>query len=232
MLIGICDDEQIIKKELIRLCDEYNQTNLSAFKLVSFSSGEEILQFGQTIDILFLDIQMKGMDGLKTAEKIRENDEGMIIIFLTGYKGYMQVGYRVRAFRYLLKPVNEQDFYNTLTEAIKEITRNSKAIVNLEGETLFIKLNDIIYIEYMERHTLVRTCRGSYESQQTMSEWEDILNNGDFFRVHKAYIVNIGFIEEIGKQVLLDNGEKVELAIRQIGKLKKACKAYRRRNAR
>ena len=232
MLIGICDDELIIRKELLRLCEEFNQSNLSDLKMVSFSSGEELLKFEQTIDILFLDIQMQGIDGLKTAEKIREKDEGMIIVFLTGFEGYMQAGYRVRAFRYLLKPVNEPDFYSTLTEAIKEITKNCKAIVGLEGETRFIKLNDIIYVEYVERYTVVRTCRGSYESQQNMSEWETILNNGDFFRVHKAYIVNIGFIEEIGKEILLDNGEKVELAIRQMGKLKKACKAYRRRNAR
>jgi DNA-binding LytR/AlgR family response regulator len=65
-----------------------------------------------------------------------------------------------------------------------------------------------------------------------MNEWENILNTGDFFRVHKAYIVNMDFINEIGKEILLDNGEKVAVSIRQVGRLKKACKAYRRRNAR
>lgn len=232
MLIGICDDEEIIRNELIKLCRNFSALNVCKFDIVSFSSGEELLDYSEIIDILFLDIQMKGMNGLRTAERIREKDEGMIIIFLTGFKGFMQAGYRVRAFRYLLKPVKEQEFLNSLTEAIKDITKNCKAVVGLDGEISFVKLKDIIYIEYVNRYTVVRTLRGIYESVTSLNEWETILDNGDFFRVHKAFIVNMEYISEIGKNILLDNGEKVELAIRQAGKLKKACKAYRRRNAR
>lgn len=232
MQIGICDDEAIIREELLRLCREYKSTGMSDLTCVCFSSGEELLAYNQQIDILFLDIQMRGLNGLKAAEKIREKDDSMFIIFLTGYKGFMQAGYRVKAFRYLLKPINENEFTQTLTEAVNDITKNYKAIIGLEGETLFIRLKDIIYIEYVDRCTVIRTQRGTYESTTTMNEWETILNTGDFFRVHKAYIVNMEYINEIGKNVVLDNGEKVELAIRQVGKLKKACKAYRRRNAR
>lgn len=232
MLIGICDDELVIRKELIRFCERLKEVSLSDMEIIGFSSGNEVLVCKKTIDILFLDIQMKGLTGMQTAEKIREYDDGMTIIFLTGYKGYLQAGYRVRAFRYLLKPVKEQEFMNTLMEAVQDIRKNSKAIVGLEGNVYFINLKDIIYVEYVDRYTVVRTRRGTYDSQMTMSEWESTLDNGDFFRVHKAYIVNLEYINEIGREILLDNGEKVELAIRQAGKLKKACKVYRRRNAR
>lgn len=232
MLIGICDDEEIIRNDLIRICNNYKNAMLSDVEIITFSSGEELINNQKSIDILFLDIQMKGLNGMRTAEKIRESDESMIIIFLTGYRGFMQAGYKVRAFRYLLKPVNEQDCIKALSEAILDIKKNCKAIVGKDGDTLFVKLKDIIYIEYVHRYTVIRTLRGIYESMTTMSEWESILNNGDFFRVHKAYIVNMAFINEISKEVLLDNGEKVELAVRQSGRLKKACKDYRRRNAR
>jgi DNA-binding LytR/AlgR family response regulator len=144
----------------------------------------------------------------------------------------MQDGYRVKAFRYLLKPLKELDFMQTVSDAINDITKNSKAIVGKDGEIIFIKIKEIIYIEYQNRYTLVRTKKCYYESPMTMSEWETMLNTGDFFRVHKAYIVNMEYIEEIGKEILLDNGEKVEVAFRQISKLKKACKEYRKRNAR
>lgn len=232
MLIGICDDEVIIRDELIRLCNKFKTSNLNNFDIICFSSGEELLASNKPIDILFLDIQMKGLNGLKTAEKIRATDDSMIIIFLTGFKGFMQEGYRVRAFRYLLKPVKMQEFILTLTEAIQDITKNYKAIVGADGETIFVKLKDIIYVEYIHRCTVVRTKKITYESSMTMSEWENILNTGDFFRVHKAYIVNMEYIVEIGKEILLENGEKVELALRQLGKLKKASKEFRRRNAR
>jgi DNA-binding LytR/AlgR family response regulator len=232
VLVGICDDEAMIRDELVRLCGKFNNSNLAELEIVSFSSGDELLQSKQPIDILFLDIQMKGLNGLKTAEKIREKDESMIIIFLTGYTGFLQAGYRVKAFRYLLKPVNEREFMQTLTEAVNDLTRHCRVVLDTDGETHFIKLKEIIYIEYVNRNTVVRTGRAAYETTTSMSDWETILNTGDFFRVHKAYIVNMEYINEIGKEILLDNGEKVEVAIRQLGKLKKACKAYRRRNAR
>jgi DNA-binding LytR/AlgR family response regulator len=232
MLIGICDDEVIMRDELVRLCRLYMETSINDIDLICFTSGEELLACNQPIDILFLDIQMRGINGLRTAEKIREKDESMIIIFLTGFKGFLQEGYRVKAFRYLLKPIKEQEFLHSLAEAIKDITKNYKAIVGMDGETIFVKLRDIIYIEYINRCTIVRTKVNAFESSTSMSDWEMILNTGDFYRVHKAYIVNMQFIEEIGREILLDNGEKVEVSIRQIGKLKKACKEYRRRNAR
>lgn len=232
VLIGICDDEAIIRDEIIRLIDKFRETNINDIEIICFESGEELLDYQKPIDILFLDIQMKGLNGLKTAEQIRNTDESMIIIFLTGFHGFMQEGYRVKAFRYLLKPVNEQQFMSTLAEAVKDITKNFKAILGLEGETLYVKMKDIIYVEYINRLTVVRTKKGIFESYTKMNEWENILNTGDFFRVHKAYIVNMEYIEEIGKEILLDNGEKVDIAIRQIGKLRKACKEYRRRNAR
>jgi DNA-binding LytR/AlgR family response regulator len=232
VLVGICDDEAVIRDELFRLCVKYKDTNINDLEIVCFSSGDELIRSNRSIDILFLDIQMKGLNGLRTAEKIREKDDSMIIIFLTGYRGYMQEGYRVRAFRYLLKPVKEQEFIQTLSESVKDITRNNKVIVGIDGETNYVKLQDIIYIEYLNRSSLVRTRKASYQSYTTLNEWENILNNGDFYRTHKAYIVNLAYIEEIGKEILLDNGEKVELSARQIGKIKKACREYRKRNAR
>lgn len=232
MLLGICDDEAIIRDALQRLYNIYKELNIIDLEVVCFSSGEELIKYDKPLDILFLDIQMKGMNGLQTAEKIREKDDSLIIIFLTGYRGFIQEGYRVRAFRYLLKPIKEQEFMQALSEAIKDITRNFKAIAGIDGETSYIKLQDIIYIEYIDRCSVVRTRKATYQSYTTLSEWESILNNGDFFRAHKAYIVNLAYIEEIGKDILMDNGEKVELAIRQTGKIKKACKEYRRRNAR
>ncbi len=232
MRIGICDDENIIRRELLNFCEEYKLLHINDIETVCFSSGEELLMCKQPIDILFLDIQMKGINGMKVAEKIREKDESMIIIFLTGYQGFMQEGYKVRAFRYLIKPLKHKEFNQVLSEAIHDLTKDSKAMVGTDGETVLFKIRDIIYIEYNNRNTIVRTKKDSYESTSTMMEWESILNTGDFFRVHKSYIVNMAYIEEIGKDVLLENGEKVELAIRQSGKLKKACREYRRRNAR
>lgn len=232
MRIGICDDEDCIRNHLIGLCNKFQEITLNRFDLVGFRSGEELLKYKEPIDILFLDVQMKGINGMKTAIKIRDNEDSMSIIFVTGYRSFMQEGYRVKAFRYLLKPLKEEDFMKALGEAIRDLKKNSKAVLGKDGITLFLKLDEIVYIEYGNRASLVRTRKCSYESILTMSEWENILDNGDFFRVHKAYIVNMKYVEEIDKNVTLDNGEKVELSFRKTAKFKKACKEFRIRNAR
>ncbi|MBH1942189.1 response regulator transcription factor [Mobilitalea sibirica] len=231
MRIGICDDEDIIRSEISRLCRKFHELSLIKYDLVEFSSGEELLDYKGTIDILFLDIQMKGMNGMQTAKKIRESDDSIYIIFLTGYRSFMQEGYKVRAFRYLIKPLKEDQFQITFSEVLQDFSKNFKAILGKEGKTYYIKLKDILYIEYANRSSLVRTRHSCYESILTMSEWESLLGTGDFYRVHKAFIVNMQYVEQIDKTILMDNGEKVEVALRKIPKFKKACKEFRKRNA-
>jgi len=232
LVIGFCDDELSIREELVQLCKQYMKANLSNFEIITFNSGEEVIEYDKTINILFLDIQMKGINGLETAEKLRQKDENMIIVFLTGYINFMQAGYRVKAFRYLLKPVKNSEFTETLLEAIHEVKKDSRIIIGTEGEIIFLKLKEIIYIECINRYTVVRTKKKYFETLIKMNKWEDILNSGDFYRVHKSYIVNLEYIKEIGKEIILDNEEKVEVSVRKVGQLKKVSKAYRRRNAR
>ena len=233
MRIGICDDEKIISDELMRLCNKYMENSLIKFKINRFSSGEELLQYKEPIDILFLDIQMKGINGMRAAMDLRERNDSVSIVFVTAYQNFIQEGYRVRAFRYLLKPISEEQFVMTLDEAIEDLNKDSKTILMKDGSIIYIKLSKIIYVEYCGNHiSLIRTREGSYNSHLSMCEWEDILNTGDFYRVHKAYIVNMGYVEKIDNIITLDNGEKVELSYRKKTKFKAAMLEYRRLNAR
>ncbi len=231
MRIGICDDERIIREELSLYCNKYKEACLTDCNIISAASGEELLKQEEPIDILFLDVQMKGLDGLTAARQLRRKDENVKIIFVTGHTDFMQEGYEVKAFRYLLKPLKEEEILRTLREAVEEITKDAKVPLSKDGKTRFVKLKDILYIEYANRSCLVRTRRDCYVCKQPMSAWEQILNNGDFYRVHKSFIVNMAYVEEIGKCILMENGERVELAFRQASRFKLACREYRRRNA-
>ncbi len=231
MRIGICDDEIVIREEMSLYCLRYKETCLLDFEVVCFASGEELLSYERTIDILFLDVQMKGKDGLETAKELRLRGEELLIIFVTGHGDFMQDGYRVKAFRYLLKPLKEEDMIKAFKDALDELTGSSRIALQKSGTTRYIKPRDILYIEYADRCCIVRTKKDCYESSQSMSAWEQMLHTGDFYRVHKAFIVNMAYVEEIGKYILMENGERVELAFRQTSKFKQACREYRRRNA-
>lgn len=231
MRIAVCDDEKIIREELLRLCRCFREGQSAAIELVSFSSGEELLRYREPVDILFLDVQMRGMNGLETALKIRERNDSMSIIFLTGYRSFMQEGYRVKAFRYLLKPIKEKDVMAALGEAVQDLQKNDKAVTGKDGNLYFVKLSEIIYIECGNRCTLVRTVKNCFESSSTMCEWESVLSSGNFFRVHKGYIVNLRFVDTVSNVILMENGEKVALSLRNRSKFMKACREFRRWNA-
>ena len=128
----------------------------------------------------------------------------MIIIFVTGYRAFWQEGYKVRAFRYLLKPLKETDFMIALGDTIV-LYKNSK-MVWVRTVIFLYSFKDILYIECRNRSTLVRTKTNCFESVMTMTEWEKLLDNGDFYRVHKSYIVNMYYIDKIDDKVTMDNG--------------------------
>ena len=120
LTIGICDDEKEIREKIKNVVEKTMFDDDRDYRIKTFSSGEELLQenVGE-IDILFLDILMGDINGMDTARKIRENDKNMEIIFITSLVDYISDGYEVRAYRYLLKPVDEEIVANHLKSCIK-----------------------------------------------------------------------------------------------------------------
>lgn len=104
--VAICDDEKEFVSEMRGLIERYSEEKQNEIRISSFANGLELMEhYDKTIDLIFLDIQMKGMDGLKAAEKIRQQDEEVGIIFLTSLKQYALEGYKYRAVNYIVKPM-------------------------------------------------------------------------------------------------------------------------------
>ena len=121
--IAICDDEQLdIKyiKELLHIWQE--ETNIS-LQIETFNSAESFLFHyadDKLYDIIFLDIELGGMDGVTIAKKIRKENKTVQIIFISGYSDYIAEGYEVEALHYLLKPVNKEKLFSVLDRAVEE----------------------------------------------------------------------------------------------------------------
>lgn len=130
MNIAICDDEENIRCLIRKLIERQE----GSFHIMEFSSGGALLQFWQQegrerIDILFLDISMDGIDGMKVAEQIRawkeEREEPLwgslpLLIFVSGYSEYMPKAFSVNAFQYLMKPLDEREFEAVFAKALRE----------------------------------------------------------------------------------------------------------------
>ena len=168
---------------------------------------------------------MDGMNGIEAARSLRERQDEIVLIFITGIKEYVFDAFDLYAFQYLLKPLDEKKFAEVLDRAVKEAGRKKeKRGIFIKARNLTLAQTDILYIESRGKKVEIHTARDeeSIEIYAAMDELEGQLGEG-FYRCHRAYIVNMAYITEYGgDSILLTNGDKVYLAKRKYGDFVKA----------
>ncbi len=206
--IGICDDESIHRNKIKQILVDNLSTHNTDYKIYEYDSGESLLsKYTNNLDILIMDIQMNSINGMDTARKIREIDDNVEIIFMTSFSEFMQDGYEVKAYRYLLKPINEKKIMKHVTTCIKDIIlkRNNYLTINTKNYIDRIKIDSILYIETSRPNVLIYTNDNMYTTKMNISKIEKILIEYGFFRCHTSYIVNLKKIESMdGKNVVLN----------------------------
>lgn len=214
MQIGICDDQ----KEIREMIAEKVKKIYPAEDVVSYSSGQEVLDALHLPDILFLDIQMPEMDGLKTAGQLRKLNQQMIIIFVTVTKDYVFQSFDVGAFHYLVKPFQDEKFVEVLQSAVRQY-RESKMkrmgikkktpslLVTTKGKHIAIPLEDIIYAEVFNRKIIIHTTDADIEYYGKMKELEKKAGD-DFFRSHRAYLIHFNYVRKYdARTIYLENAQ-------------------------
>lgn len=211
MNIAICDDEEIIREQVKGLIEKQK----AGFYFDTYKTGEELLAAGKHFDVIFLDIQMDGKNGIETARELRKREEDAILIFITGIREYVFEAFDVAAFHYLLKPIEESRFTEVFGRAVKEAGKRK------EQEQLFIKtrnrnitldMKEILYVENRGKKLEIHTTKETLEIYAAMSKLEERLND-KFYRSHRGYLVNMAYITEYGiDSISLSNGESIYLA--------------------
>ena len=214
----IYDDDIEFSLLFEKLLYRYAEENDKEIDVEIFQGGENAaLQIAQNeYDILFLDVSMAKMDGIKLAKRIREYDNNVYIVFVTAFIDYSLEGYKVDAIRYILKDSEslEKSMYeclNTITDRMSSIEQKIE-LEFLEGKK-YIRPNDILYVE-SNLHKLTFHLRGQSEKNYTMYERLDQIEikfqNYHFCRSHKSYLVNLKYVQSIERyEITLVNGEKV-----------------------
>lgn len=200
MQIAICDDEKNIR-ELIRnkVAKQYPEADI-----VFFQSGEELLLSDEHIDILFLDIQMNGRNGMETARELRKKDKKIIIIFVTAIEDYVFQAFDVGAFHYIVKPIDDGKFEDILWRAVEEWSLQSQDVkeseekyimINNHGIHTKVMLDEIIYAEVFNRKVVLHKEDGIMEYYGKLSDLEAVTGDS-FFRPHRAYLINFKYVEK------------------------------------
>lgn len=198
MKIAVCDDEKSIREMLRnKICMEYPEADISFYE-----SGEALLAHDGIIDILFLDIQMMGINGMETARVLRKKNKDTILIFVTALEEYVFQAFDVGAFHYLVKPFEDEKFREVLHKAVEQ--SYSRNLEQSKGEETYIMINNsgihtkvdldsIVYAEVFNRKIVVHRLDSDIEYYGKMSELEHMVGE-DFFRPHRAYLVNFKYV--------------------------------------
>lgn len=212
MQIAICDDE----KEIRELLGDKVKNLYPEAALTFYAAGEELLASKERPDILFLDIQMPGKNGMETAEELRRKWRETVLIFVTALEEYVFQAFDVGAFHYLVKPVEEERLKEVLGRAMQEVNKRQGTpkclLIKAGGVHRKIPVEDILYIENNGRKVVVHTKTEKLEYYERMNHLEDVLGE-EFYRCHRGYLVALRAISGYDNaSITVNTGEKIYLA--------------------
>ena len=227
MRIAVCDDEELFRIEFKSVLDKVLIN--AEYDIDTFSGGSSLYEafLKNPFDMVFLDIEMPGIDGITLAKRLRAVSENVQIVFLTSHIEYALEGYEVNALRYLVKPVD----MNKLSEVLKYIQdkkNNSRQImIKQEGEDIVIDISDIIYMESMDKNVRIVTSKNEYITRYNISDYEEELKSSGFFRIHRGYLISLSKVKKIVKNdVVMDGDISLPVSRSNIKALKDALYAY------
>ena len=230
MKIAICDDNAQDAAELAAMIKAHP---LCCDDIDTYCSAEEILdayKHGTRYDMVFLDIQMGGIDGYTAAEHLFKNyrNEMPLTVFVTVTDKYVFAGYDVRAFGYLPKPVDKKRLYEKLDQANGELERGTMTI-RVDGGNVIIPIKDILFIEADNNNVVINTVTKTFPLRKPINEMLSILPTRNFVQTHRCCIVNLEHVRRYdNKYVYFDDTRKADISRQKKKEFLHAIKEYLR----
>ncbi len=202
LYIALCDDEKtdllqekkLIEKVLPAVSDAVN------WEIDTFLSSEDMLNSNKIYNMIFLDVEMDGLNGIKTAEALHKKSPISLIFFVTHHEDYMDEALDNHAFRFWTKPISETRLMYGIQSAIKKITTYKRSItVTVAKKTVKILLKDVIYVYHNNRLTYIVTTNGAIETHDTFQSVAEQLTDDCFFETHASCYVNLNYVSDYDK---------------------------------
>ena len=214
--IAIVEDTQEERKTLIACLNKYQEQNHENISWICFDNAFDFLESKEKFDIVFFDIMLPGMNGMEAAEKLREYDDDIIIIFTTNMTSFAVKSYEVDALDYILKPISYERVEFKLTKAFNLIRARgatSIAINNEDGRLIRISSAQIYYVEVRGHKLEYYTEKGVFYGKGTLSQLADELEHYNFARCNAYYLVNLRYIFSVdGYYLEMKNGDRLKIS--------------------
>lgn len=227
MRIAICDDESLFREKLKTMIFHFKSKRNLHIDVYSFENGEALLCDSSSYDMIFLDYQMPGMDGMEVARQLRSRNCMCSIVFVTAYPSFVYESFEVQPYRFFVKPVVQKDIDGVLTSYIMQEQKLAPLIVINEGERSVVQAKDVLYLEGAGKYCTVRTTQETYNSSKTLSQVHELLPQHCFYRSHKSYVVNLYSIQSFENgTIVLTNGEAVQLGRNKVAEFKRIYRQF------
>ena len=200
--IAICDDDQSQIEDITSIVVSWSSHEGHNCEIRTFASAEAFLfeyEEDKAYDILLLDVEMKNMNGIDLAKRIRKDNNRVEIIFITSHFEFVGEGYEVDALHYLIKPVSTEKLTQVLTKAGEKLAIESLwVVIAYEGETVKLYETDIFYVEAFLHYIVIHTKDKEYKIKENISVFESKVSD-DFYRIHRSYLVSLKHITRISR---------------------------------
>ena len=228
--IAIVDDNQVDAEYVHSILNTWARDRQAGVQVQRFTSAESFLfryAEDKEWDILLLDIEMGAMDGVSLAKKIRQDNETVQIVFITGFADYISEGYEVSALHYLMKPVKQEKMFAVLDRAVAATQKTERVILlPVGGEMLRLPVGQVQYVEAFSHAVAIITGTDTIQVKMPISEIEKLLGNG-FVRCHRSYLVGLKHIARLSRtEVILDSGKILPLSRSAAASVHKAFISY------
>ena len=229
MRILICDDDSLVVEQLQKyIRNFFKNISLKCPEIACFSDGESLLAETGEKDILFLDIEMPGINGIYVGNELKRANDNIIIFVVTSYSQYLDDAMRFHVFRYLSKPLDIHRFFRNIKDAIDLYTTMA---INLPIETKqgvhTLPASSVIAVEAQGRKVTVHTTLCDFESVHNMQYWLELLPKNLFFQTHRSFIINFEHVTNFDRNLIyMTAGLSAYLTKRKYSLFKEAYLLY------
>ena len=228
---AICDDSKYMCDQVDNLLFTYSIQKNVEYSSKQYSNGNDLLKDITQFDMVFLDYQFEdyGPDGMTIAKEIRKINKDIAIVFLTSYTNIVYNAFEVSAFRFLIKPLDEEKLFSTIDSYRYELDAQQFLHIKSEGFEYYLKDNNISYIEGAGKHSIIHPIgdREPISCNETLSAIEERLSEKLFFRCHKSFVINFKHVTSFNHtNIILDNSDKITISRQKYNPFRQAYSEY------